>query len=391
MKDFSKLLLKLFLRFVLKIYYIFPISKKRIFFMATMGKGYSCNPKYIYESMIKDSRFIDFEFVWCFLDCDKWKDYFLNSSNTKMVSRKNFILYFYYLLTSRVIVYNCGGFSYAPIRKKQFLIETWHGGGAFKKMGLVLNNKSWASKYGIRLASRDIKLFLSSCSYGSENVIRSAMGYNGRILDCGSPRNDLFFRNNNVANIKKKLGIDNKTKIVLYAPTFKGKEDSAVNIDNSFEIIDPYVIKKTLSNRFGGNWLFLSRGHQYAGELFLNGVDLNVSYYPDMQELLLVSDVLITDYSSSLWDFGLLDKPCFLFTPDLDNYINSERGFFLDIYKWPGLVCKTNSDLISNIKSFDSSKYLNQIHLFYSDIGSYEKGTACNIVLDEIAKELSRK
>lgn len=389
MKDICKLLIKIVSRTILKLFYIFPIKNNKIFFMSNFGKNYNCNPKYIYESMIEDSNFSNIDYIWCFKN--KEDKCLPKNNSTKTISKKNLFVYFYHLLTSRVIIYNCGGFSYAPIRKKQFLVETWHGGGVFKKVGLTVQNKSNSSKIGIKLASKDIKLYLSSCECASKNVIRESMGYKGEILDSGSPRNDMFFNSldkNKMNELKKKLKIDSKKNIVLYAPTFKGREDKAVNIKGEYETINPLVIKTILKEKFGGDWIFLTRGHQYAGKIKLNGEDYDVSSYENMQDILLISDVLITDYSSSMWDFGIMRKPCFLFVSDLDDYKNNERGFYINIKEWPGIICKNNEELSYSIMNFSKEKYNKKIENYFKKVKSYEKGTACSDVKNRILKEI---
>lgn len=355
--------------------------------MSTMGKQYSCNPKYIFENMIKNDEISnkELEYVWAFNNPNEFKNI-----NAKLICKNNILVYFYYLLTSKVIVYNCGGFSYAPIRKSQFLVETWHGGGAFKKVGFAIKDKSNASKIGIKMASNDIKLFLSSSGVSSEMLIKDAMNYKGEILNSGLPRNDkLFIESLGYKNeVKKKIGIGNDKKLVLYAPTFKGTENKAVSLDEKWEQINPSEVKQILKERFGGDWLFAVRGHQYNDEINMEGIDIDFSKYEDMQELLLVADILITDYSSSIWDFAITKKPCFLFTPDLDNYQHKERGFLVPIKKWPGIIAKSNLELKNQISEFDFKEYNNKLNKFFIEMGSYEKGTASDTVIKRIIKEL---
>ena len=389
MRDRFKLLIKKILRLVLKIYYIFPVKKNRVFFMSTMGKQYSCNPKYIFENMIKNCEIGDkeLEYIWAFNNPNKFKNI-----NAKLICKNNIFVYFYYLLTSKVIVYNCGGFSYAPIRKNQFLVETWHGGGAFKKVGFAIKDKSKASKIGIKMASNDIKLFLSSSEVSSEKLIKDAMNYKGEILNSGLPRNDrLFIEDLEFKNsIKEKIGIKREEKLVLYAPTFKGDESKAVSLDGKWEKINPSEIKQILKEKFGGEWVFAVRGHQYNDEIKIEDTDINLSKYEDMQELLIVTDILITDYSSSIWDFAITKRPCFLFTPDLVNYKHKERGFLVPIKKWPGIIAKSNLELKYKISEFDFKEYNNKLNKFFIEMGSYEKGTANDIVIDRIIKELKK-
>jgi CDP-glycerol glycerophosphotransferase len=102
---------------------------------------------------------------------------------------------------------------------------------------------------------------------------------------------------------------------------------------------------------------------------------IDVSDYPDMQDLLCAVDVLITDYSSSIWDFSFTHKPCFLYAPDLEEY-KSNRDFYTPIEEWPFPLAKTNQELIENIKNFDSKEYIGKVNKHHKELGSYETGHA---------------
>lgn len=389
MRDLVKFIIKFAMRILLRVFWLFPIQKKKCFFMSTMGKNYSCNPKYLYESMVVDKLFEDYTFIWCF--CNPSKIHIMNPNRCKIIKKSRKLLYFYHLLTSQIIIYNCGGFSYAPIRKNQFLIETWHGAGTFKKVNLTVSNKSEASKKGVIIASSEIKLFLATSRVNTDFFIRSGMGYKGEVLNSGFPRNDILVRYDPliIQQLRTKMGLCKRDKIVLYAPTFKGEEHRAVNIKGEYEVLDVNELKKSLTYKFGGHWLFASRGHQYAGNFTIPGVDFDLTDYPDMQELLLISDVLITDYSSSIWDFALTGKPCFLFVPDLEYYDSKERGFLTPIDSWPAYVSRNNDSLKETILSFKEDDYLVKIKNYFTSCDSYETGNATSIVKKRIIDELS--
>ena len=113
---------------------------------------------------------------------------------------------------------------------------------------------------------------------------------------------------------------------------------------------------------------------------------IDVSDYPDMQELLCAADILISDYSSTIWDFSLTKKPCFLYCPDLDYYINEDRGTYTPIETWPGILCRTNEELEQAIQTFDEVEYVKKVEKHHRDMGSYESGTACEQVCKRIAE-----
>ena len=184
------------------------------------------------------------------------------------------------------------------------------------------------------------------------------------------------------------MGIQADTHIVLYAPTFKGSEDKAVNTYSEVEMINAQLIKKSLHDRFGGEWVFWSRGHQYTKDIDIPGSDLDITSYPDMQELLIISDVLISDYSSSIWDYAITKKPCFLFVPDIEKYKNEERGFLTPIEKWPGVLCINNDDINKSIQQFDYQQYYDHIQSYFDTVKSYEEGNACQKTLNRILEKI---
>lgn len=385
MKDELKLILKHIMRFILKIFWIFPIKKHTIFFMSYMGKGILCNPKYIYYSMADDERFADYRFIWCFKRPEDFKDKYF-SKNTQIISKRNLFSFFYYLLTSETIIYNCNGFSYAPIRKKQFLIETMHSGGVFKGVGFTVDSKTKASKKGISLANKDIKMYISSAELSTKYYIRDSYHFYGEVLNSGLPRVDLMFHydQNMVQKVKEELNVPASKKIVLYAPTFRGREDHAHSITPGSEVIDPQMVKEALTKRFGGEWVFLTRGHQYVNGLSISGSDGDISSYPDMQEILLATDVLITDYSSSPWDFSFLNRPIFLYVSDLNQFDNNDRGLLIPLEKWLGIITKNNEDLHEKIMSYSQEDFERKTKEHYTYVQSYEQGTACETLKNRI-------
>ena len=149
-------------------------------------------------------------------------------------------------------------------------------------------------------------------------------------------------------------------------------------------LIDCKAIQSALSEKFGGNWFILFRTHYFVMNQLNNAANyIDASNYPDMQELLYAADVLITDYSSSMWDFSLTRRPCFLYATDL-NYYDLDRGFYSDIHTWPYPLAESNSALIKNIKQFNNDQYQKNIQKHWDALGSYESGHACETVANYI-------
>ena len=359
------------------IFFVFPIKNNRIFFSAYSGRQYSCNPKYI-SDWIEQNYKDEFEIIWAFNEPDAFS--YLKNRNIKCVKFKS-IKYLYYLLTSKIVIDNVESWSILPKRTGQYVINTWHGGGAYKGVGLKRKDTSETLDKNMLRKNERISIYLSSSKVFSQMILRESFQYNGKIMECGMPRNDLLIKNDeNKKNIiKEKLGINKKTGIVIYAPTFRH--------DLKYKyMLDYEKTLNALKNRFGKEWIMLIRTHYYLqSEKIESSRVKNVSDYPDMQELLLISDVLITDYSSSIWDFSLMEKPCFLFMPDYNEYID-EREFYTPIQDWPYPASFSMEDLEDKIIKYDHEIAKKRILNHHIKLGICESGMASEIVGKEIVK-----
>ena len=373
-------------RVLFRILYIFPI-RKVIFFSSYEGKQYSCNPKYIFQSMYSDKFFFTYRYIWEKNDENKIKNY----EKVKLVKHNSF-RYIFSIMTSKIIITNSGLNPIFPLRKKQILINTWHGGGAYKRVGRDIDeNTNGTSYYGLKKASEQTTFFISSSELFTNIMSNSIELEKEKFLKIGMPRNDIFFNKNMVNSfyfkIRDKFNLSNDDKIVLYAPTFRGNTNSISkkNIDN----LDYEKLLKLQNDKFKGNWKILYRGHySLKGEYNNNNKNIiDASNYPDMQELLCASDILITDYSSSIWDFSFLERPCFLYVPDLIDY-KLERNFYTNINSWPAILIENNEDLDKVINNFNKENLIQKIKEHYKMLGSYENGEATTELINTIKKEI---
>ena len=375
MIQFLKIFIIYCLRIVLRLFYIIPINKRKILFASYGGKQYSCNPKYIFEYMIKhygDAYF----YIWSLNTPDILPEEYENVKIVKFLS----FWYIYHALTSGYIIYNSMVKCYLPFRKNQIIVNTWHGGGAYKTMGLDASpykKDSISMKVAIKKAAKMVNYNISSCKKFTDISSKLWTMSVEKYLSIGMPRNDIMFNipDSVIKKVRKYFNVEENTKIVLYAPTFRGDYRNTDNFTFSLNILH---LQKTLKNKFGNDFLTLYRSHMYDKIMFdKEEADIIcASKYPDMQELLCASDVMITDYSSSIWDFSFTFKPCFLFTPDLVEY-KKTTGFYTPIEEWPFSLAETNKQLIENIISFDEEKYKHAVKKHHADLGSYENGTAC--------------
>jgi CDP-glycerol glycerophosphotransferase len=274
-------------------------------------------------------------------------------------------------MTAKIVITNDTLTAFVPFRKSQIVINTWHGGGAYKSSG-IHNEKYIYDKFVLKKMADDITFFVSSSRVFSENMSRFYFIDTKKFLPVGMPRNDIFFssQENICREIKRKLGVKPEYGIVLYAPTFRGRISHAAVPTT----MDTAKVLNALSSRFDKKFVLLFRmHHSLSGKKIENGFD--VSAYADVQELLLITDVLIADYSSVMWDFSLTNKPCFVYAPDILDY-KEKSGFSTPIEEWPFPVAETNEQLEENITSFSPETYIEKIKRHHLALGSFETGTA---------------
>lgn len=378
MKEKIKYVYIKFVRSLLHVFFIFPIRKNQIIFESFSGAGASCNPKYIYEFLETNCR-KELRFVWALKDPSKFK-----FDNNTIVCKYRSLKHIFYRITSGVYVCNFLQATEIPKRKKQMEIQTWHGGGCYKRVGTQEQADEIYSKR-LKISIQETDLFISSSRFFSDNVIRDSFEYKGEILECGMPRNDILINEVSLDEknkIKKELCVESDTIVVLYAPTWKKGH-------NSFERIDVEKIRSAVIKKYNKKCSILFRAHIYGTIESCDDV-INVTDYPDMQELLLISDILITDYSSSMWDFSLTFKPCFLYVPDLKDYVKS-RGLDVDIYRWGFPVCCNNEELYKAIIDFNNEKNKEAMDKHHKDLGSFENGHASEIVCKKIISFIGSK
>lgn len=372
----------------MKIYYVFPVKKNRIFFMSFEAEKYSCNPRRISEYIAKNYPG-EFEIIWGFKNEKRFrwlKDWLGDDCKTvELYSAK----FFRYVLTSRVFVYNMRIPAMIPFRKSQITIGTGHGGGAYKKLLLDNPDLSNLDSKIQKISARHTDILVSSCKLYTEYVVRGAFAHKGECIECGMPRNDELVNNNDhvmADYIHKYYNIPKENKIILYAPTYrKGKRGEATDYN-----LDVRGIVEAAKKRFGGEWSILYRMHYFITDRlpadFRGQHIVDATEYPDMQDLLLAADILITDYSSSVWDYSLLRKPCFLYTTDLYEYLE-KQGFYVDVRDWPFPLAVNNEALIANIEEFNDEDYQKAIDKHHTDLGSFDKGTATKTLAERIHKE----
>lgn len=358
------------------IFSLYPVKRRKILFLSYYGSQYGCNPKYISEYIQRHAD--DYDIVWAFNNPEKYSIPGIRKVKYYSLS------FFYELCTAKFIITNYRMPLFFKKRQKQIYIQTWHSSLRLKTIEKDAESKL-PPEY-VRMAKRDSKAIdclLSGCRF-STDIFKSAFWYDGLILECGTPRNDLFF--NQTLNIKQKVArmysIPEQKQIVLYAPTFR--QDYRLDYYN----IDYTKLVQALSARFGGEWAVLVRLHphlqQYSQQLLDGSNAIDATSFDDIQELLAAADILISDYSSLMFDYSLTGRPCFLYLPDIDEYTQKDRKLYFDVKTLPFIKAYSNKDLIESIKQFDEASYRYGLNDFNEHIGSFENGKSCKQLLDYI-------
>lgn len=378
MKETVKTALMYVLKLLLSPLKLFSMQNY-VMFCTNSGGGYYCNPKYIYEYLIKNNKMPNYKFIWCFKNPEKYR--FLESENT-IICKYRSLKYYYYKVVSKVYISNSIEGNETPKKKKQIRIQTWHGGGCYKKVALAEKARSNIYKKRTENNMKNTDIFISSSKVFTDEVIKNNFFYSGKILETGMPRNDILFDKEKHASIRKKVldfyNIDDSKFIALYAPTWRYDE-------SKLEEIDFKSLKEHLEKKFGKDVVIIYRAHLHMQKDKIDNL-ISGSEYEDMQDLLIASDLLITDYSSSIWDYSFLYKPCFLFCPDLDYYIEN-RGFVIDIYEWGFPVSKSNDSLMEQIDNFNLEEFKEKMDKHHNALGYYETGKAAEYIAKYIEEE----
>ena len=365
----------------LQLFRVLPLQN-RVNFIAFSGRQYSDSPRRISELLLKEHP--EIQQVWAFNEPEKFR--FLEEKGIKVVKYKS-LEYLYYVMTSKVYVDNAEFWSILKFRPGQMVLETWHGGGAYKRVGghrIDVNQRE--QRHAVEKMNK-ITLFLSSSKAFTNFVIRDAYRYRGEVLECGLPRNDDLLSPDPAASqrVRKALDIPEHAKVLVYAPTFRNS--------HSLDLydVDFAALKAALERKFGGEWVIALRMHYYLADKAMASQApylRNATDYPDMQDLLQCADVLLTDYSSCMWDFSLMHKPCFLYARDISEY-RGERDFYTPIESWPFPLASHNDELAQVIADFDKDAYRAAVDRHHKELGSTESGTAARQCVQRIVEFLN--
>lgn len=378
-----------FLGVILKILSPFFPIRKRILFASFGGRRFDDSPRALYEAICNDSFFDDWELIWCFVNPN---DFTLKRGRKVKIDS---FLFFVSLLTSNIWISNSGmarGISFH--RKRIIEVETWHGtpikriGGEEKQNSMISNlEKSKIDKR--KIDNRTIRCAQSEFDRGVfQRIFHAAKD---SILLCDLPRNDelLHYSNERIKHIKENLHIPSGKRVLLYTPTYR---EYLIDKSNSTYLAPPITLEKW-ERMLSDDYVLLIRAH-YAITKALNLSEsdffINVSNYPSINDLYSISDVMISDYSSTFIDFSIQNKPMLCFAYDLDEY-EQKRGLYFDLEEiLPCRIDRTEDELIQDIMNLDFKEASYRTSIFHQSFAPYA-GCACDTVLLTIKKRLEKR
>lgn len=374
--------------------YILRPKNNILLFESSNGRNYTGNPRYVYEEILNQGLDKELKCVWVFMHPEEVK---IPGNAIKV--KRSFFKFLYYAIVSGTWVFDSRHLYYLKKNKKTKYIQTWHG-TPLKKLGLDMDYIDMSGNQDIQKYhdeftknSKDWQYLISQNSYSSE-IFRRAFAFDGEMLEIGYPRNDILFSKDNpedIASIKDKFNIPKDKKIILYAPTWRDNEYHQKGEYKFATEMDFDQMHKELSN----DYVLIVKFHYLVKENidwskyddFVIECDANW----DIQELYLASDILITDYSSVMFDYAILRRPMLFFTYDLEFYKDSLRDFYFDMFEEvPGPLVENTHDLIDEIKNLNDEDYELKYGKKYDDFqkkyNEFDKGTASRTIIELIRK-----
>ncbi len=375
-------------------YKLVSVDERLVIFISFHGRGYSDNPRAIYEQMRKDDRFKDYRFIW-FIKDHKTKNLEIPGAEIKEYFS---FPYFYYLSKAKYWVINCKMPLYICKKPKQVYLQTWHG-TPLKRLAHDIQASEDTTFYrsGVSFEqmcySYDVDVerynyMISPNKFCTEVFQTSFQIDRDRLIETGYPRND-FITNaskEEVIELKKKFNLPLDKKIVLYAPTWR--DNSYVASGYTFELKADFEKWREL---LGDDYIVVFKPHyliinKYENDHSLDGFLYSIPASAEINELYVLSDILITDYSSVFFDYAVLNRPIYFYMYDLEEYKGELRGFYLDIYKeLPGKIYEDESLMLKEIKEgiYDYS----YLETFNDRFNSEQDGHCAQKVIDIVFHE----
>lgn len=374
----------------------FITQDKMVMFESYHGKRCGDSVRAIYEEMLKDDTFRDYTFVWAFSNPAEHRE--LTENPHTLVVKKGSRDYFRYYAASRFWINNVSIPDFFTPGRHQIYIETWHG-TPLKRLGCDITTDSdprqskerMHQRY--RIKGKKVTHFLSPSPYYTEKI-SSAFDVDpsreGLFINSGYPRNDALFHasKEHIAEFRKTLHIPEGKKVLLYTPTWR---DNEYQTGQGFQYESTVNLGK-LMDLLPEDYILLFRAHHQVGTSeIIQGTNriLDVTHVDDLNDLYLISDLMITDYSSTMFDYSVLKRPMVFHMYDLDRYQREIRGFYMDLRELPGPITHTEEELAEAIVTqMDRFNYETDetYQAFHDKFNPWEDGQAARRVIEQCIK-----
>ncbi|MFI6574824.1 CDP-glycerol glycerophosphotransferase family protein [Nocardiopsis sp. NPDC050513] len=360
-----------------------PITEGILFDTYT-GRQYSDSPQSVYAELRRRERWADYPMSW--LVADGQVSLPEDLSPVRLRGRE----YYEALARSRFLVTNSREPAWFHRHPDQVVVQTWHG-SMLKRIGFDVENIRGKSRdYFDKLAWETRQWdYLVSPSPWATPILRSAFRFEGEILETGYPRNDIFFapdRERIAERTRRRLGLPEGKRVVLYAPTWRDDK----YYTRGKHKLDLHLDLRRMYEKLGDDHVLLVRRHpRVVDSVPIVGEDFvyDVSLYPEIMELFLITDVLVTDYSSMMFDFANTGRPMLFFTYDLESYRDNLRGFYFDFEETaPGPLLTRSDDVIGALLDIDdvAERHGGAYRAFVDQFCPLDDGRAAARVVDRV-------
>lgn len=355
--------------------------RETVLYTSFHGRQYSDSPRAIHEELVR--RNAPLEHLWVVADgqCEV--------PGSAKVVRNESREHYEALASSRYVVTNDHFHDWFARRPEQVCLQTWHG-VPLKRLGFDVGDRRYASNRFTRWEQQvDNWQYVVSPNRFSTPILRRAYAIEGEMLETGYPRDDVLARPDRevlTGELRRRLGIPEGRRVVLYAPTYR---DHVFDQRGRYRL-DLQLDLERLRAAVGHDTVILFRKHHYIVDPVPtdpHGFVRDVSQYPDGTELMLAADVLVTDYSSMMFDFANTGRPMLFFTYDLDAYQDEIRGFYLDFVEAaPGPLLRTTDELADALGDLDAvrASYGSRYDAFTAKFCELDDGHASARVVDRV-------
>ncbi|UTR05631.1 CDP-glycerol glycerophosphotransferase family protein [Alkalihalobacillus sp. LMS6] len=365
-----------------------PVKQKQVMFESYSGKQYSCNPRAIYEYLKEEKS--SYNLIWS-VNKNFVKEF--EERNIPYIKRLS-LRWFFELARSRYWVTNSRMPNWIQKPGHTTYMQTWHG-TPLKKLAADMDEVRMPGTDKDRYVenfhqeAKNWDYLISPNPYSTE-IFKRAFAFEKTILETGYPRNDRLINGNNEANIealKKKLNIPLEKKVVLYAPTWRDHHNAG---PGSYHF-DLQLDLKRCQEQLGDDYVILIRLHSFITTppnlSGYEGLVIDVTHSIDINELYLIADILITDYSSVFFDFAILRRPMIFFAYDLEEYRDDIRGFYFSLEDHaPGPIVKTSDECIEAIIRASKEIIDGKNETFYQLYCPLDDGQATRRVVERVFK-----